>query len=155
MSAGLAFASIGVETTGLGLKSVIGVSGFSGMRGRTSGPFAPGPIQKNTSSNISFVGSFVRSLDHVLKTELNAMDCMSLVFAYLSPETVLPVTSLLATVAGVVMMFGRTIFRPVLRWVRFARIRRRVHAVQTPHRQPGPRVERCVLETSGARSSGH
>ncbi len=34
-----------------------------------------------------------------------------LVYAYVSPETVLPVTSVIATLLGVVMMFGRTTVR--------------------------------------------
>ncbi len=35
------------------------------------------------------------------------MDFTLIMFAYLSPETVLPVTSILATVAGLVLMFGK------------------------------------------------
>jgi hypothetical protein len=37
-----------------------------------------------------------------------------LIFAYFSPETLLPVTSIVATVIGVVMMFGKTMFRLTL-----------------------------------------
>ncbi len=40
------------------------------------------------------------------------MTFLPLVFAYLGPETMLPMTSLLAGAAGVVMMFGRS----TLRW---------------------------------------
>jgi hypothetical protein len=32
-----------------------------------------------------------------------------MLFAYLGPETMMPVASIVAAVAGVVMMFGRTI----------------------------------------------
>jgi hypothetical protein len=35
------------------------------------------------------------------------MDIPGLVFAYISPETLLPLTSGLAGVAGVLLMFGR------------------------------------------------
>jgi hypothetical protein len=38
--------------------------------------------------------------------------------AYFSPETALPVTSIIATVFGLVMMFGRTAFRFVVRGAR-------------------------------------
>ncbi len=37
------------------------------------------------------------------------------IFAYVSPETVLPVTSVIAALLGVVMMFGRTTFRFIAR----------------------------------------
>jgi hypothetical protein len=47
----------------------------------------------------------------------------NLLFAYFGPETVLPVTSIVATVIGVVMMMGKTslywIFSSVKRAVRF------------------------------------
>jgi hypothetical protein len=36
-------------------------------------------------------------------------------FAYFSPETVLPVTSILATVAGILMMLGRGTLRLIIR----------------------------------------
>ena len=41
------------------------------------------------------------------------MDHLPMVFAYLGPETMLPMTSVVAGVAGVVMMFGRS----SVRWV--------------------------------------
>ncbi len=43
-----------------------------------------------------------------------------MLFAYFGPETVLPLASVLATVFGVVMMFGRASFRIALmpfRWI--------------------------------------
>ena len=43
-----------------------------------------------------------------------------MLFAYFGPETVLPLASVLATVFGVVMMFGRASFRFALmpfRWI--------------------------------------
>lgn len=47
------------------------------------------------------------------------MDLAPLV-AYFSPETVLPVTSVVATVFGVVLMFGRNAIRLAIRLVRLA-----------------------------------
>ena len=44
-----------------------------------------------------------------------------IVFAYFGPETVLPVTSIIATVIGVVMMMGRS----SLHWM-FGGVKRRV-----------------------------
>ena len=35
------------------------------------------------------------------------MQSMPILFAYFSPETILPATSILATVVGIVMMFGK------------------------------------------------
>jgi len=39
------------------------------------------------------------------------MPMLSLLFAYFGPETLMPVTSILATVAGIFLMFGRAGFR--------------------------------------------
>jgi|GEM_PF-1605177 len=36
------------------------------------------------------------------------------ILAYFGPETVLPITSVLATIAGLVMMFGRSLFAMLL-----------------------------------------
>ena len=59
---------------------------------------------------------------------------MCVVFAYFGPETVMPMTSIIATVAAVVMMFGRTIFRFTLGWVRTAWYRMRgKNATPAPH----------------------
>jgi len=58
----------------------------------------------------------------------------SFVFAYFGPETVLPVTSVIATVLGVVMMFGKSTLRFVLRWRRSEQPRSEIHAIgQKPH----------------------
>lgn len=40
------------------------------------------------------------------------------VLAYFGPETVLPMTSVIATVVGVFMMFGRNTLRFLFRWRR-------------------------------------
>jgi hypothetical protein len=39
------------------------------------------------------------------------MNGSDLIFAYFSPETLLPVTSIIATIAGVMMMLGRGVLR--------------------------------------------
>ncbi len=60
----------------------------------------------------------------------------TLVFAYFGPETLLPVTSIVATIVGIVMMLGRGSFRFILQFFRRAlRLRRRVAAVSRPHFQ--------------------
>jgi len=46
------------------------------------------------------------------------MVSLYVVFAYFGPETVLPMTSVIATVVGVFMMFGRTTLRVLFRWRR-------------------------------------
>ena len=43
------------------------------------------------------------------------------VVAYFSPETLLPVTSIVATAVGLVMMFGRTTLRLIARGVHRSR----------------------------------
>ena len=57
-----------------------------------------------------------------------------LILAYFGPETVMPVTSILATVAAVVLMFGKSLFRLVAYWVRRASFRGRHGQAPTgPH----------------------
>jgi hypothetical protein len=60
------------------------------------------------------------------------------IFAYFGPETMLPLTSVLATVAGLVMMFGRTSIRIIRRLVR-----PRAAGIGKPGKAPRPhfRVE--------------
>jgi hypothetical protein len=45
------------------------------------------------------------------------MQAMCSIFAYFGPETVMPMTSIVATVAAVFMMFGKTVFRFSVGWV--------------------------------------
>ena len=70
------------------------------------------------------------------------MSNSTLVFAYFGPETLLPVTSIVATIAGIVMMLGRGSFRFMLQCVRRVfRRRKGVAAVSHPHfqvRDQGP-----------------
>ena len=56
------------------------------------------------------------------------------VFAYFSPETLLPATSIVATIAGIFMMLGRGTFRMVLRMTR-RRLNQagRISAISKPH----------------------
>ena len=70
------------------------------------------------------------------------MHLINCVFAYLSPETVLPVASVFATVVGVVMMVGRSGFRFVFGWLRMARFQKpRQSVLKGPHFRAGSRVE--------------
>lgn len=46
-----------------------------------------------------------------------------MLFAYVGPETILPLMSFLAGVVGVVMMLGRRAFAPVAKLYRLARPR--------------------------------
>lgn len=55
-------------------------------------------------------------------------------FAYLSPETLLPAASILATIAGVVMMIGSRTMRLACRWLgRSAALARSAGRVPAPH----------------------
>lgn len=55
-------------------------------------------------------------------------------FAYVGPDTFLPVSSVLAGVAGVVMMFGRTGLRLILRGRVARALSGRAGALSGPHR---------------------
>jgi hypothetical protein len=55
-------------------------------------------------------------------------------FAYFGPETVMPMTSVVATIAAFLMMFGKTIFRYLVAWARVARYRiARASRIHSPH----------------------
>jgi hypothetical protein len=77
------------------------------------------------------------------------MPTPNLVFAYFGPETVLPVTSIVATVIGVVMMMGKTsiywVFSGVKRAVRFCL--RRGPETQQPHVTPARSATPEAAET--------
>jgi len=80
------------------------------------------------------------------------MHHIHMVFAYFGPETVMPVTSILATVVAVVLMFGKSLFRLVAYWVRRATFRgRHGQAATGPHFGLGRRRRR---NTSGAKAAG-
>ncbi len=48
---------------------------------------------------------------------------LRVIWAYVDPVTVLPVTSLIATVVGVIVLGGKSIFQAVVGWARLARAR--------------------------------
>jgi hypothetical protein len=62
--------------------------------------------------------------------EASAMMGFCSVWAYVDPVTVLPVTSIIATVVGVFLFCGKTAWRSVVGWARFAMYK--VVAVKTP-----------------------
>ena len=79
------------------------------------------------------------------------MHHIHMVFAYFGPETVMPVTSILATVVAVVLMFGKSLFRLVAYWVRRATFRgRHGQAATGPHFGLGRRRR----NTSEAKAAG-
>ena len=56
------------------------------------------------------------------------------VLAYFGPETVLPVTSVIATVVGLFMMFGKNTLRYIFRWRKSDPAAKEVQAIaQKPH----------------------
>jgi hypothetical protein len=71
------------------------------------------------------------------------MDARDLVFAYVAPETFLPLTSAIATAVGIFLMFGRLIFRSLARAGRLVRLRRkRVGVMNRPHFRTGKQGEK-------------
>jgi hypothetical protein len=62
------------------------------------------------------------------------MSTSTLFFAYFAPETLLPLTSIVATIAGIVMMLGRGSIRFILQCVRRGLRRQNgVAGVSHPH----------------------
>ncbi|WP_422924601.1 hypothetical protein [Singulisphaera sp. PoT] len=58
----------------------------------------------------------------------------TILFAYFGPETILPITSVIATVAGVALMCGKNSIRFAMRCGKVAFLRsRRMVAVGRPH----------------------
>jgi hypothetical protein len=79
------------------------------------------------------------------------MHQLHLILAYLGPETVLPMTSILATVAAVVLLFGKSLFRLIAYWVRRATFRgRHGQAATGPHFGLGRRRRRKTSEVKAA-----
>lgn len=52
------------------------------------------------------------------------MNAPFVILAYFGPETVLPLTSIVATIAGLFLMFGRYTFRLLAQWGRSVLVRR-------------------------------
>lgn len=73
------------------------------------------------------------------------MDSTLLLIAYFGPETVLPMTSVVATVAGLFMMFGRTLFR-----LTFRRMRSRSAAPRPSGAVPQPHFLKREVARSAA-----
>jgi hypothetical protein len=75
-------------------------------------------------------------------------------FAYFSPETLLPVGSIIATVAGVAMMLGRGSLRFLFRtFRRFARPSAWIAGVSRPHFRLGEEGEQqTALSESSSQS---
>jgi hypothetical protein len=62
------------------------------------------------------------------------MHSIPLIFAYFSPETFLPMTSILASAVGVLLLFGRNLLQVVRRLLRIATVsRRRPEIIPRPH----------------------
>ena len=63
------------------------------------------------------------------------MNQLPMLFAYLGPETMLPMTSIVAGAIGFLMMFGRNVWSMAKRVVRWATSRRSAgsNAVPAPH----------------------
>jgi hypothetical protein len=64
------------------------------------------------------------------------MNHLPMVFAYLGPETMLPMTSIVAGVVGFVMMFGRNT------WYWLSKTARRLISRSTSAPKPAPRLRR-------------
>jgi len=66
--------------------------------------------------------------------EINLMGHPSFLLAYFSPETVLPLSSIIATLAGFALLIKRSSLRFLARAVRASlRRRRRIVSVKRPH----------------------
>lgn len=60
-----------------------------------------------------------------------------IVFAYFSPETFLPLTSVIASAVGVFLLFGSTVLRLIRRALRTLTMRgRRTETILRPHVRP-------------------
>jgi hypothetical protein len=86
------------------------------------------------------------------------MQDLSVIFAYFGPETVMPMTSVVATIAALCMMFGRSVLRYTLGWVRTTRSRIPLgHQLPAPHfavgvRRVRRRVRRLLAAGQGGRA---
>ncbi len=77
------------------------------------------------------------------------------ILAYLGPETVLPVTSILATIGAFVMLFSKSLFRFIAYWVRRAAFRRRHGRAATgPHFGLGRRRSTSAVKAEGRPREG-
>jgi hypothetical protein len=64
---------------------------------------------------------------------------LHIIFAYVAPETVMPLTSLLATAGVVVLLYGKNLFRLIASWGRWVNSRGGPgQAITRPHFDLGP-----------------
>jgi hypothetical protein len=84
------------------------------------------------------------------------MQDLSVVVAYFGPETVMPMTSVVATIAALCVMFGRSVLRYTLGQVQTIRSRMpRGHRLPAPHFAVGVRrVRRRVRRPFAASQEG-
>lgn len=76
---------------------------------------------------------------------------LHMVFAYLNPETVMPLTSIFATIAAVVLLYSKNLFRLVAYWFRRLTFRgRHGQAATGPHFELGRRRRHM---TSGVKAA--
>ncbi len=79
------------------------------------------------------------------------MHQLHLILAYFGPETVMPVTSVLATVAALILVYGKDLFRLIAYWVRRASFRgRHGQSLTGPHFGLGRRRRRNTSEAKAA-----
>jgi hypothetical protein len=73
------------------------------------------------------------------------MHAPCLLFAYFGPETVLPMTSFIATIVGCGMMFGRFFVRHIIRFCRMVWLLPRRGVMPTVRSYRGPHTARGRL----------
>ena len=101
-----------------------------GRQRQDSGYVPPEPC----AHRASWLGMIPRFQSSFILTEVIPMSDSNLHFAYFSSEILLPLTSIVATIAGVVMMLGRGSLRFVLHCVRRRRGRKNgVAGLSHPH----------------------
>jgi hypothetical protein len=94
------------------------------------------------------------SLSRIYFKDLLSMCSIDPFFAYFSPETLLPVGSILATVAGVAMMLGRGSLRFLFRTVRrYARPSAWIAGVSRPHFRLGEKGEHKTARSESSTQS--
>ena len=70
--------------------------------------------------------------------DVNMMYLSSGILAYLGPETTMPLTSFLATIVALLLVFGKNLIQYAAGWVRIAmRPRRRGHTLPGMHARTG------------------
>jgi hypothetical protein len=83
--------------------------------------------------------------------EARAMLILHLAWAYVDPVTVLPITSLVATVVGVLVLCGNGIVQSFARMARLARLYWRGNPVTDRPHSERARCRRCDYKATSAR----